>query len=174
VKACANRLAVALLAWVALGICGCATSGRQAVPNLAIVAPGIYRGGQPTAEGWQAIMALGVTNVVKLNAESEGSDAEAERLGAVVHRLPISGWEQMCAGVPQSRLEAACELLTPGTYVHCLHGQDRTGLVVASYRVRSGWSHREAEAEMIRLGFHPLLVGLWQTWMDGKHRREAR
>ena len=48
-------------------------------------------------------------------------------------------------------------------------------VVVASYRVRSGWSHKEAEAEMLRLGFHPLLVGLWQTWMDGKsHRREAR
>ena len=164
-KACANRLAVALLAWVALGICGCATSGRQAVPNLAIVAPGIYRGGQPTAEGWQAIMALGVTNVVKLNAESEGSDAEAERLGAVVHRLPISGWEQMCAGVPRERLEAACELLTPGTYVHCLHGQDRTGLVVAMYRLRSGWTPEQAEAEMLRCGFHPLLVGLWRTWV---------
>ena len=143
-KACANRLAVALLAWVALGICGCATSGRQAVPNLAIVAPGFYRGGQPTAEGWQAIMALGVTNVVKLNAESEGSDAEAERLGAVVHRIPISGWEQMCAGVPQDRLDAACDLLTPGTYVHCLHGQDRTGLVVAMYRLRSGWTPEQA------------------------------
>ena len=171
-KACVHRLAVALLAWVALGLCGCATRSGQAVPNLAIVAPGIYRGGQPTAEGWQTLVALGVTNVVKLNT---GNDADAERLGLVVHRFPISGWEQMCAGVPQDRLDAACDLLTPGTYVHCLHGQDRTGLVVASYRVRSGWSHKEAEAEMLRLGFHPLLVGLWQTWRDGKaHMLEER
>ena len=31
-----------------------------------------------------------------------------ERLGLAVHRIPISGWEQMCAGVPRERLEAAC------------------------------------------------------------------
>ena len=57
-------------------------------------------------------------------------------------------------------------MVAPGTFVHCAHGQDRTGLVVAVYRVRHGWTKAQAQAEMLRLGFHPTLLGLWQSWVD--------
>ena len=35
-------------------------------PNLAQVEPGVWRGGQPTEQGWRDLRSLGITNVVKL------------------------------------------------------------------------------------------------------------
>ena len=41
-----------------------------------------------------------------------------------------------------------------GVLVHCKHGQNRTGLISAMYRiVYDGWSREEAMAEMLEGGF---------------------
>jgi protein tyrosine/serine phosphatase len=40
-------------------------------------------------------------------------------------------------------------------FVHCRQGRDRTGVVVAVYRMEiDGWSREEAEEEMQAYGFH--------------------
>ncbi len=42
-------------------------------------------------------------------------------------------------------------------FVHCAHGKDRTGVVVAVYRMEvEGWREPEAEAEMEAFGFHEI------------------
>ena len=42
-------------------------------------------------------------------------------------------------------------------FVHCAHGADRTGFMVAAYRVvEQGWTVEEAVAEMHNFGFHPV------------------
>jgi len=125
----------------------------------------VWRGGQPTAAGWRALAALGVTNVVKLDTESEGSDAPAEALGMRVRRFPV-GWLRQAAGDPSADLAAAAQAVVPGTFVHCLHGQDRTGVVVAEWRVRHGWSKEAAEREMLAAGFHKSLGGLRRAWEE--------
>lgn len=44
-------------------------------------------------------------------------------------------------------------------YVHCRHGQDRTGIVVAAFRMKQqGWSLADAEAEMQSFGFNDIWV----------------
>ena len=44
-------------------------------------------------------------------------------------------------------------------YVHCRHGQDRTGIVVAAYRMKQqGWSLTDAETEMQAFGFNDVWV----------------
>lgn len=53
------------------------------------------------------------------------------------------------------------------TYVHCKHGVDRTGMVIAAYRMLScGWTARRAGREAIREGMHwiywPWLIQLWR------------
>ncbi len=46
-------------------------------------------------------------------------------------------------------------------YVHCKHGQDRTGLVIGLERVfAEGWSVADAHEEMVKLGFHHGVVGI--------------
>ena len=54
------------------------------------------------------------------------------------------------------------------TLVSCLHGNDRTGLLVGFYRVLTmGWSRSKAWDEMILQGFHPELLGLDEEWFFG-------
>ncbi len=62
-------------------------------------------------------------------------------------------------------------------YVHCTHGQDRTGLVVGVYRVlHDGRTKDDAYQEMIHHNFHPDLHGLHEFWerFDVAHWQAAR
>lgn len=52
-------------------------------------------------------------------------------------------------------------------YVHCKHGVDRTGMVIAAYRILvQKWSRLDAAIECFREGMHwiyiPWLVQLWR------------
>lgn len=150
---------------IALCNSGCtSTKLVGGVPNLAPVETSVYRGGQPTEAGWKLLKSLGVTNVIKLDTESEGSDSVAETLGMHVWRFPIDQWGQMTGDGVGLAITNAVAHLGPGTYVHCLHGQDRTGLAVALYRLNEGWRKSDAEKEMLTMGFHKALWGLWEYW----------
>lgn len=40
------------------------------------------------------------------------------------------------------------------TYVHCIHGRDRTGTMLGIFRMSQGWSFAEAFEEMRSYGFY--------------------
>ncbi len=134
------------------------------IPNFAQVAPGLFRGGQPTAQGFTNLLAYGVSNIVVLNCSK---DRPALAMGMRVNRFPI-GLARQTILEPKSRaLSGAVWAITPGTYVHCQHGQDRTGLVIACYRVsRDHWDKARAEQEMLAHHFHKSLFGLWRAWKE--------
>jgi len=150
-------------------LCSCASDTYQhGVPNLAQVEPGLWRGGQPTSEGWRYLSSLGVRRTIKLNTEHEASDAPAHSNGIEVLRFPITATEQTIGKPGLSKLNAAVQAIsTNGTYVHCQHGQDRTGLVIGAYRVRiEHWPKGQAYREMLTNRFHPLLRGLCWSWEE--------
>jgi len=148
----------------------------------------VFRGGQPlTAEGWAYLRHLGVRTVIKLNTESESTEAGALSQHLAVLRLPITQHQQF-TGRPDfaPTVGAAVRRMSQGAvFVHCgsdlrsrpgslpsltdsQGGQDRTSLVVGCYRV---WvEHRkksEARAEMKSFRFHSLLLpGLARFWRD--------
>jgi protein tyrosine/serine phosphatase len=159
---------------LAIVISGCATQPlTHGIPNLALVSPGIYRGGQPSDEGWRYLRSLGVTNVIKLNTDAEATDEPARQLGMTVIDFPINLRQQL--GLEPLDLNYAWvfdELradvnrnVNQGLFIHCEHGQDRTGWFVAQYRMfMQGWSKASAEKEMLAHGFHKVLRGLWSYW----------
>ena len=58
-----------------LGLSGCATHQMShGVPNLSQVEPGVWRGGQPSPEGWQYLKSIGIKRDLKLNPILEASD----------------------------------------------------------------------------------------------------
>jgi len=158
-----------VLVWACLTLCGCTIAPPpHGIPNFSKVATGVWRGGQPTAEGWEYLKSLGVIRIVKLNTEQEASDAWATTNGIDVIYLPIT-MVQQTIGKPTSNVlgVAVSALEREGTFVHCQHGQDRTGLVVGAYRVKvERWSKIAAFQEMKNHGFHPLLRGLYWSWQE--------
>jgi tyrosine-protein phosphatase SIW14 len=164
-----TMLNTARLLLIALGLCGCAThQTSHGIPNLAQVGPGVWRGGQPNSEGWQYLKSLGVKRDLKLNPIREASDVLAISNGMEIIYLPLN-LEQMTIGKPDPRqLNAAIAAIKPdGTYVHCEHGEDRTGLIVGAYRVKvEHWTKADAYREMLAHGFHPILRGLCWSWEE--------
>ena len=160
---------VAMVCVALLTCCGRAAGGEDhGIPNFAQVSPGIWRGGQPNAEGWQYLKSLGVKWDVKLNTDKEASDSAAKTNGIQVISIPITLKQQILGRPTAKMLGAAVDAIkSEGTYVHCEHGQDRTGLVIGAYRVRvQRWSKSEAYKEMKAHGFHPLLHGLYSSWLE--------
>jgi protein tyrosine/serine phosphatase len=140
----------------------------QDIPNFSQVKTGVWRGGQPTANGWELLKSLGVKWVVKLNTEDEASDEAAKATGMQVLYLPMTTIQQTIGKPLSTTLNAAVSALErEGTFVHCQHGQDRTGLVVGAYRVKvEHWTKAAAYKEMKAHGFHPMLRGLYWSWQE--------
>ena len=164
------KLPICLCCLAAL-LVGCAAPKlTHGIPNFAIVQPGMYRGGQPTDEGWAWLKAQGVTYTVKLNTWRESSDLSAVQAGIFVQDDGIIDlWHQTVVKPNSYAVDSAVQSLLnhpQGVFVHCEHGQDRTGLIVACYRLRTGWGKPQAEAEMLSHGFHKSLHGLWEYWEE--------
>lgn len=134
----------------------------------------IYRGGQPGDKGFNWLKSVGVTDIIKLNEENESdtsSDVAAEALGIKVHYFPIPIVDQIIFKPNKEEVQNAVNtmetLFTEPTniFVHCHHGEDRTGLIVGCYRVwKQGWNKHTAGQEMLANGFHKELLGLTLFW----------
>lgn len=135
------------------------------IPNFSEVEPLIYRGGQPTQEGWGYLKSIGVTQVIKLNEDSESVDNVPDGMTLFKVQIPLS--QQIITEPNAQYLSDAVGFIEPNTFVHCEHGKDRTGLVIGMYRViKQGWTKARAYDEMITFGFHPELFGLAKAWED--------
>jgi protein tyrosine/serine phosphatase len=158
---------------LALFLFGCSSSKnfvRHGIPNFHAIDAGqaIYRGGQPDDRGGAYLSALGVSNIVKLNLGPRGlaSGWTRDMRGAFIYK-PIDFWHQTFLEPDPETIGLAVANIVPGTFIHCSHGRDRTGLVVACYRhwVQK-WTKQAAQREMLAQGFHPSLKGLWDFWQN--------
>ncbi len=147
------------------------------IPNFRTVDDGIlYRGGQPRADdGWQYLKSLKIKTVVKLNFDKEGTDdgAVAAGLNVVKAEMPPDDLGQIFDPPTKDELHAAVTaMLNPDNfpiYVHCTHGQDRTGLITAMFRViHDHWTFEDARNEMLSNGYHTELRGLEEAWENFK------
>ena len=159
-----------------VAVAGCSTASAptvHGVPNLRAVdeARHVYRSGQPqSAEAWAYVASLGVRTVVKLDTDTEGSEDGAESVGLVVVRLPWppANAGELLLGPSSADVHRAVDAMRGGAVlVHCLHGNDRTGLAVEAYRVLvDDWPRSRAHREAIADGFHVELLGLDDAWED--------
>ena len=129
-----------------------AVSGTS-VGNLYRVEPDFFRSAQPTSAGFRELAALGVKSVLRVSG-GDGDEAAARETGLKLFHVPMSAF-----GLRNSRvLEALRIMADPGNrplVIHCQHGADRTGALVALYRVVvQGWSKADAVREMDEGGFH--------------------
>ncbi len=138
----------------------CATPLAVPVANACVVTPGVlWRGGKPDATGATALLSQGVRTVVNLEwlhsdvrafSHARPDTHAAEQIG--YFRVP--DWEPLAAIAPTvlddhvAHFIAIMRSQPKPVYVHCRSGQNRTGVMVAAYRVFGGMSRDDAIAEM--------------------------
>lgn len=129
------------------------------IPNLEQVNATLYRGGQPTPQGFRELQSLGIRTVISLKGPSEELAEEkalVRELGLGFYSLPMSVYLRPDDTTVLRFLEI---VLTPSNqpiFVHCESGRDRTGAMIALYRVVvDGWSPKPAYTEAKQLGFWP-------------------
>ena len=126
--------------------------------NVGRVAPGVLRGAEVGPDGYATLRAMGVKTVIDLRTTAnEIKEVEAAGMRAIA--VPI---EMSRDGLKEKVDRVMALMADPANqpvYVHCRHGQDRTGIVVAAFRMKQqGWSLADAEAEMQAFGFNDVWV----------------
>jgi len=143
--------------------------GLPGLSNVGRVAPGICRGAMPGPAGYATLKRMGIRTVVNLrNSESEKKQVEAAGMRSVEIPLDLIGIGDL------EKVDRAVEIMADQTqqpvFVHCKRGADRTGIVVAAYRLKiEGWPLELAEAEMESFGFN----GVWVNLRRFLHRYAA-
>jgi protein tyrosine/serine phosphatase len=127
----------------------------EGVPNFARISDDLYRSGQPTVDGFRWLKARGVRTVVNLRVlHSDRSKLMGTGLRYVhIHCNPFNAEDEDVVRF----LKIVTDPDNHPVHVHCQHGADRTGTMVAVYRVYvEGWTLDEALLELPRFGFHSI------------------
>ena len=133
-----------------------ASPSVQGINNFYQVDEHVYRGAQPTTEGLSYLAKIGVKTVLDLRENGDRSYREAQvvtSLGMQYVNIPMTGL------TPPTQVETAkiLALLEDGTagsvFVHCMRGADRTGAVIAAYRIdHDHWDNSQALKEAVSCG----------------------
>jgi protein-tyrosine phosphatase len=126
---------------------------EKGVPNFGEVTPNLYRGGLLNPTGLKALARMGVAIVVDAHANDANEEKEVRRLGMQYVAIP---WH--CPWPKDEVFAKFLKLIQENkgkkVFVHCRLGDDRTGMMVAAYRMaEEGWTADEAMIEMKSFGF---------------------
>lgn len=170
-------LLMSLTGTLGLGLVGCATprplAARQPLRHFFQVDHDLYRGAQPTAEGFRELKVLGVKTVISLRAlrpsEQRETEREIEALGMRWISLPMRMYWRATPEQIREFLTVATNPANQPVFIHCEQGEDRTGSMVAIYRiVKDGWAPERAYHEAVALG-----MADWNPFMKDLIFREA-
>jgi tyrosine-protein phosphatase SIW14 len=145
------------------------------IRNFHKVNDGLYRGGRPDREDVARLKDLGVKTIVDLECklfDREPPVVKTERIWAAESGIRFEHIPMHPIRAPGKRdVEKALALITDPSnqpvYVHCSRGSDRTGVVVAAYRIRcDGWTVKDAIEEMKRYGYRNFLLFWWKCRLN--------
>ena len=103
------------------------------VRNLHKVSGSLYRGAQPDEDGMRGLERLGIKTVVNLRLGHSDRDELAGTSLAYEH-IAAEPWDMDDDEVVRF-LKIATDPARAPVFVHCAHGADRTGAMVAIYRI---------------------------------------
>jgi protein tyrosine/serine phosphatase len=149
---------------------------NQELSNFHEVNPQLYRGAQPKPGGIKRLGQLGVKTIVDLR-ETKGAaraeEAEARGAGLRYFNIPMREWGRPTDEQVEHVLKILRDSENQPVFVHCRLGEDRTGLVIAIYRItHDGWTSERATAEAKKYGMHPWELGMKDYIHDYGKRRE--
>src|SRR5260221_4656967 len=125
------------------------------VANFGEVTPTLYRGAQPSREGFQSLAKLGIDIVVDVRLT--GKKAEKKTVNGLGMEYVSITWH--CWFPRDKPMAQFLELLRNNpkkkVFVHCRYGDDRTGMMIAAYGIPADhWTPAHARQEMNRFQFN--------------------
>ncbi len=145
-----------LVLFMAAAVGGCGATNR--IVSFGKVDETLYRGGQPDTAGLKQLNDLGVKSIINLRMTNEIWLPEpklAARYAMVYTNFPL---DNLSAPSEQSvkQILAAIETLPKPIFIHCQFGCDRTGTIVACYRIKHDrWTNLKALKEAEDFGISP-------------------
>jgi protein tyrosine/serine phosphatase len=137
--------------------------GGVEIARFSTLDKGIYRGGQPSKEGFLFLKRMGVKTIVNLRAEDDEGDL-VRGLGLNYVHIPIRlifPWSRISESSIQKYFEVIDSPDNYPIFVHCRRGADRTGALSAMYRINNqGWPADKAWTEARAIGLHWWYRGL--------------
>lgn len=137
------------------------------VPNLFRVTPRLYRSAQPDAEGFQSLQTMGIKTVINLRRRIDDAPlAEGTGLTTLHIKIKTRHVTENHGAAIVLALRALRDAQHKGpVLVHCTHGADRTGMIIALWRMLDqDWPRADAITEMRQGGY-----GFHEVWANIPH-----
>lgn len=137
-------------------------SGQRGLPaqegiiNFGRINETVYRGAQPDSSGIGNLARLGIKTIIDLRLPNEGSwkaePSEAQAHGILYTNVPLRGLGRPTDEQVRQVL-GLIETLPGPVFIHCKHGCDRTGTIIACYRIQHDeWTSANALKEAVHYG----------------------
>jgi len=145
------------------------------LPRYQVVDTALVRGAQPSEQGLKLLKDGGVKTVINLrNNHTTVKDEEivAKQLGLNYVSIPLDGIHKPSAAAIKQFLSVVQDHAAQPVFVHCEHGEDRTGVMVAIYREEAyKWKADMAYQEAVIDGFHPAYFWLTDAVFDYEEQK---
>ncbi|MCP4648486.1 MAG: dual specificity protein phosphatase family protein [PVC group bacterium] len=129
------------------------------IPNFHQVDEKFYRGSVPNEQGWEKLQTIGIKTVISLKNNKENSLQEqktAKALGIKFYHLPMTLYQRPDDRTVLKFLELVLTKNNQPIFVYCPGGKDRTGVMIAMYRVVAcGMTIQQGYQEAKKYGFWP-------------------
>lgn len=121
----------------------------KADANFYQVSQDLYRSEQPIIDDVPAIHAQNIKTIINLRQGKDNDDTQLFGNDITLIHEPLITWRVSPSDIARVLYAIERHQKTGAVLVHCRHGADRTGIVVAMYRViYQGVSIEEARREM--------------------------
>jgi protein tyrosine phosphatase (PTP) superfamily phosphohydrolase (DUF442 family) len=121
------------------------------VNNFQQVNQHLYRGAQPSDAGFANLAKLGVKTVIDLREPGARASHESEVVGSLGMRyanIPLQGYSAPSPAQLTKVMAILDDSAAAPVFVHCRRGADRTGTIIAVYRItHDHWANQRALAE---------------------------
>ena len=137
--------------------------------NLYQVDNRLYRSQQPKPSDISSLQRLHIGTIINLRSSQTDQDLSALAPLQLIN-VPMRTWAISTAEIAEALIHINRHS-QDGVLVHCQQGADRTGLVIAMYRIiYQHWSIEAAQNEMKHggFGFHPIWINIDQ-FFDSKY-----